>query len=462
MTRREWDGTRFRLFPQYDEGFAPEIVTVSAPAGSLGPGPDDGRMYVANAIDKAREYEPPADAPPYRGALYRPAEPDRRGHFDKISFATPQFRAAHLFGTVRLVLDIWERHGGAPVRWWHPEAPARLELVPLVRWRNAHAGPGFLETGIWPGPDGVGVQPFCLNFDVVAHEVGHAILFGLMGVPPPDRVASQFLAFHECFGDTVAWLGALHFPGVRRRLLDQTAGDLYAPNLVNRLGETAPHQQIRMVSNGVTMADVAGLRVTPAGAWIDPLRLGRNEHHLSQPLTGAIFDLFVELYQHGLAERALIRPVMDARGWSPGAAAVSLNGIHAAHQRAYAAQADAFEAALLAARDTVLGWLLHAVRTLSADQTCFESVAARMLEAAAAGGWSGQLSALLDVFLRRGIDPRPSMTAAPLLLNRNLRASRRGAVIVPGCGPAAPAAHVCTLRHVRRVRGMMPHAHRAA
>ena len=462
MTRHPSGGTRFRLFPQFDEGFAPEIVAVSSPCGSLGPGPADARMYVANAVRKASAYDPPDHAPPYRGAQHPPAVPDGDGHFDAIAGGSPQFRAAHLFGTVRLVLDIWEAQAGEAVQWWHPDAPPRLELIPVVQWRNAQSGPGFLETGLWPGFDGAGAQPFCLNFDVVAHEVGHAILFGLLGVPPAGRLDAQFLAFHECFGDITALLGALHFASVRRRLLQQTAGDLYAPNLVNRLAETAPHQQLRMASNDVTMRDVAGVALDGNGEWVDAAGMGRNAHALSLPMTGAIFDLLVEVYQEGLLSRGLIRPLMDARGWSAGAVAGSLSGIHAEHMRAYARFAAGFDAALMDARDAVSGWLLHAVRSITAGEVRFDRIAARLLEAAALGGWAALFPHLLDRLLRRGIDPRPHLRLAAPHVAPGVRASRRERLLA--LMPAPPAHLGCCgeLRRLNGVRSMMPHAHRAA
>jgi hypothetical protein len=454
-------GTRFRLYPQFDEGFAAEPVEVSSACGSLAPGPADARMYVADAVDKRREYDPPDLAPPYRGATYAAAEAGPDGHFDGIGDDTPQFRAAHLFGSVRLVLDIWERQAGAPVTWYHPDAPARLELVPVVQWQNAHTGPGFLETGIWPAADGA-VQNFCLNMDVVAHEVGHAILFGALGVPPPERLTGEFLAFHECFADMNAVLTALHFPGVRRRLLEQTAGDLYAPNLVNRFAETATHQQLRMVSNGVTMDDVAGLRLGPDGAWIDPLGLNRNEHHLSQPISGAVFDLLVEVYQEGLLERGLIRPLMDARGWARGAVAASMAGIHAEHRRAFGQFAAAFDAALLEARDVVAGWLLHLTRSLEADLLSFGRVAARLLEAALLSGRGRQFPALAQVFVRRGIDPWPELAMVRAGAPGSVRRSRRAAALTVRPSASGRAGCRCELRHVALARRMLPHAHRAA
>ncbi len=453
-------GTRFSLFPQYDEGFAPEVVEVSSPAGSLGPGPRDRRMYVADALGKTRPYAPPDPAPPWTGPVHAPALPDPAGHFDSLPPDTSQFRAAHLFGTVRLVLDIWERLLGGPVPWWHPDASHDLELVPVVHWANAQSGPGFLETGLWPGPDG-SLQPFCLNFDVVAHEVGHALLFGVMGVPSPDRLDESYLGFHESFGDLVALLSALHFPSVRARLLRQTAGDLYALNLLNRLAETAPHQQIRLACNSTTMQDVAGLRVRADGSWFDPAGLGRNAHALSEPLTGVVFDCLVELYQEGLVRRGAIGATHDVRGWSRSGVALSLGSVHDAHRRAYSGFAAAFDAALLDARDAVSAALVHVVRTLPAAGVTFGRVAALMLESVAHGGFASRFDSLLELFLHRGIEPRPHLWLAPVLGQRAVRASRRGARVL-ATQPVPTSCRCADPGHVALARRLMPHAHRSA
>ena len=77
-------------------------------------------------------------------------------------------------------------------------------------------------------------QPFCLNYDIMAHETGHSILFSQIGVPAPDQISVPFLAFHGSFADLVALIGVLHFGSVQTRLLEQTGGNLYVLNLVNR------------------------------------------------------------------------------------------------------------------------------------------------------------------------------------------------------------------------------------
>src|SRR5688572_2619439 len=70
-------GTRFRLYPQppiLQSIGAPEIVWVSQPPGSIGPGPSDDRMYVIDAVGKDEHYAFPY-LPPYRGARNPPVRP---------------------------------------------------------------------------------------------------------------------------------------------------------------------------------------------------------------------------------------------------------------------------------------------------------------------------------------------------------------------------------------------------
>src|SRR5205823_1603059 len=129
---------------------------------------------------------------------------------------------------------------------------------------------------------------------------------------------------------------ALHFPSVMHRLLQQTDGNLYVLNLINRMGEYSDKEQVRLASNTATMADVAGLRLGPNGQWIDPLGLDRNAHALAEPLTGAIFDILVEIYQDGLVARGLISPDADARGWTRQEVADSLRMVRHESARAFA------------------------------------------------------------------------------------------------------------------------------
>lgn len=105
-------GTRFKLFPQppfLEEYGEPEIIEVSSPAGSLGPGPSDHRMFVVDPVAKTHSYgihqnargEPYLYLPPWDGDRYAPVLPDEQGHFDYLEPGTRAFECAHLFGTMR-------------------------------------------------------------------------------------------------------------------------------------------------------------------------------------------------------------------------------------------------------------------------------------------------------------------------------------------------------------------------
>jgi hypothetical protein len=393
-------GTRFRLFPQWQQGFdTPETVLVSSPAGSLRPGPEAPDMYALRPLAKTGPYDPPCDGPPYRGPVLPPVAPDASGHFDHIAPEDPAFLAVHHFGCVRRTLDVWEAYLGRQIIWWHAAVRPQLELVALVDWDNAQSGPGFIEMGMRPNLDGV-MQLFALNFDVVAHETGHTILFSELGVPQDGNLHPQFLAFHESFSDLVALVAALHFPSVAQRLLAQTGGDLYRLNLISRIGEVSRLEQIRRADNTATMADMAGLRIGGDGIWIDPSGQGRNAHALAQPLTGALFDLLVEVCQDRLVASGALPRTADARRHDAAGPAT---------QRAAARFPAAFQAALAHARDVLGGCMGHVMRTADPVTLSFDQVAGLVTEAAVAQGHGHQLADIVGLFIERGIDPRGTL-----------------------------------------------------
>jgi hypothetical protein len=452
-------GTRFRLFPSYAAGYAePEVVELSLSPGTIGPGPSDPWMYAIHPLQKDAPYDPPGYVPPFRGPTYPPALPGLDGHFDHIPVEAPEFLPTHLYGTIRHTLDIWEFYLRRKVVWWHAPRIPQLELIPYLEWQNAHSGPGFIEMGEKPNLAGR-PQPFCLNYDVIAHETGHAILFSMIGVPEQDAVTEAFLAFHESFSDLIALIGEMEIRSVTRRLLAQTDGNLYVLNLVNRIGAYSDTQQVRLASNTRTMADVAGLRLMPDGTWYDPIGQNRNQHAIAEPLTGAIFDCLVELYQDGLAGRGAIPPDLDARGWTRAEVEQSLEAVHAASAAAFARFAQAFHAALDDARHVVARCMAHVMLTVRPETLSFPIVAARFLEAAAGLGCAHQLPVLLHHFLWRGIDPRPVLGIAVPAGAGRPRGEPRGRLYVAEAPNPGPDHACCSQGAFIAARRLMRHAH---
>ena len=96
-----------------------------------------------------------------------------------------------MYATVRRVLDIWEDYFGHRLDWHFESQFERLELIPLIDWDNAQSGFGFLEFGFGRTVSGTvdHTRPYCENFDVLAHELGHSIIFSEVGFPssPADE-----------------------------------------------------------------------------------------------------------------------------------------------------------------------------------------------------------------------------------------------------------------------------------
>ena len=151
-------------------------------------------------------------------------------------------------------------------------------------------------------------------------------------------------------------------------------GNLYLRNVLNRVGEIAPNEQIRLASNRLRMLDVPSLD-TPLGQLTQPQR-----HRIGEPLTGAVFDTLVEVFQQNLVDAGLITPEIDAlsrRGDRPGAGG---DQVQTAFDRAYAAQPGEFARALREARD-YMGVLLALTWSQLKWDLSFADVGRAMLRA---------------------------------------------------------------------------------
>jgi hypothetical protein len=377
-------GTKFRLFPQpsfIDPFRDPETVWLSPDAGTVGPGPSDDRMYAVDPIGKPYPYglvrgpygSPFFYRPPWNGAIQPPPLPDRNGHFDHLRVGTPEFEAAHAYGVARFVLDIWEDYLGRPLKWHFFRDYDRLEIVLLRALSNATAGYGFLELGS-DVVDGV-VRLFDLNFDIIAHEIGHLILYAEVGLPDLDALEGEFFGFHESGADLVALITVLHFDSVVEHLLDTTRGNLYTFNELNRFAELSSNEQIRIAGNSTKMSDFAM-------GWTD-------EHDLSEPLTGALFDTLVDIFHDQLVQRGVISPQVETLMDQLERRRELADVIQSFFDRAYPANQEEFRQALLKARDHMGIALAETFRRLSANYLNYDDVGAAMLEIdqEMTGGW---------------------------------------------------------------------------
>ena len=376
-TRYRRNGTRFLVFPQprHVPGFAqPEIVHVNAAPGTIHAGPQDERIYVVDARHKT-PYPPqprrPGDLPPYAGPRLPPARPDAAGHFDHVGPDAPAFRSATVFATVRCVLEIWEPYFGRRLPWHFRDTYPRLEVIPSVPMDNAASRYGYVELG-FKTPS----RPYCENFEVVAHEVGHLILKSVIGNPPEPKLL-EFRAHEEASADLVAMIASLHFESVVDHVLERTRGKLFSTNAVSRIAEPVTR---RTAFNDKTMTNV---RWKP-----DP---NSYKYGLSLPFTGAVFDILVELYESRLVARGAIPQTLAERSAHVGPAAIL--GVQRRFAEHFKRHRREFKPALVHARDHVTQLLARTWAKTQPTDLSYARVVGNMLAADAelTGGRHGGL-----------------------------------------------------------------------
>jgi hypothetical protein len=330
-------------------------------------------MYVIDPIGKDLSYGkaqgPMGEAnylvPPWPGPIRSPALPDANGHFDYIAVDAPEFELAHLYGAARRTLDVWEGYFGHQIEWHFARTFDQLEIVIQRNLaENAYMGYGFLEVGYHQRADG-NKESFSLNFDVVAHEVGHCIVYSIVGVPDPGLADAEYYGFHESAADLTAMVTALNFDSVIDNLLESTRGNLYTLNVINRVAELSDNQQIRLAANSLSLLDFKR-------GWHD-------EHELAQPMTGAVFDIFIDVFHDALYARGLINHhaeyLSDRLAYWPGYDRV----IQPVFDAAYIEAPGEFRDALVASRDVLGTYLAETWRQLSPDNLSYVDVGRTLL-----------------------------------------------------------------------------------
>lgn len=337
-----------------------ESVCLSSNPVEVGVGPSDDELVVVNTVNKRpfAEHEPAI----IRSELAQPFVPKSELDLNISAGDTEKFCCVHMFGSVRRALDVWETYFGFKLTTPHQN---KIQLIPFVDWNNAQAGDRFIETGFQVSDEGIS-QPFCLSFDVLAHECAHIILFEQIGTPTPRTVTSTYKAFHEAAADWMSLISVLHFENFLEQVLDATSGNLYAQNEWSRFGQVSELAHIRLASNAKRMSQVVSPRV--------PLEdLGSREmHEMAEPLIGALFDIYAGVYQSVLVDLGVPLRTIESR--------TSTAGIHGGRTlqldtaEFYEVYRDEFVEAMKTSRDLMGYMLAHTCMNLPAHFLDFESI----------------------------------------------------------------------------------------
>lgn len=205
-----------------------------------------------------------------------------------------RFHQEHVWAVINRTLALIEdqRVLGRPIPWAF-EGGRLLVLPHAGYWDNAYYDreTGALHFFYFEGKDGDPVYT-CLSHDVVAHELGHAILDGLK--PYYNEVSTPDAAgFHEYFGDAVAMVSALTQEEIAKAAVGHAPARL-GSGVVSKLAAQfglavyglASHDYLRNAENRMNMTK---------------LRDNWEEHDYSLVLTGTFYDVLQRFYAFEVA-----------------------------------------------------------------------------------------------------------------------------------------------------------------
>ena len=220
--------TVFAQDPSVVDLAGPILAKIPVPADRLQRGPRSHRFHVVDVAVGTNNAFPPTqlhvggDSWSYTDRFAGRSKADRLA-----LIGDRDFRAQNVFAVAAHTLALFERHLGRPIPW--NRGYPQLFLVPQARiegnafYSREHNAVLFG----WLPPTGDQLPLYtALSYDIVAHEVTHAILDGLRPrytePGPPDQ-----LAFHEALADLVALFSVFALPGVAEHLLDPKATGRY-------------------------------------------------------------------------------------------------------------------------------------------------------------------------------------------------------------------------------------------
>jgi hypothetical protein len=148
----------------------------------------------------------------------------------------PQFHQVNLFAVAAHTLRSVEKPLGREIMWKHG-GPLVMRPHAFVD-ANAYYDPlsPSLNFGYFDSPFRPETIWTCLSHDIIAHELGHAILDSLR---PLFALSTEIdtPALHEAFGDINALFSALEHPALVDRLYRESGGRMRRPTLISELAE---------------------------------------------------------------------------------------------------------------------------------------------------------------------------------------------------------------------------------
>lgn len=294
----------------------------SADGAKLQPGPVGEYLEVVDYDPASRCFYPPVDLN-HPNLLAQDGMP--------LSETDPRFHQQMVYAVGMATIAVFERALGRTVL-WSPYLPRdargevdraaarsraegefvrRLRIYPhAMREPNAYYDPnrksvlfGYFPARSTPGGRVLprGTVFTCLSYDVIAHEITHALLDGthrhLLDASNPD-----ILAFHEAFSDIVALFQHFSHPEVLRGQIAQVAGNLEDEGMLGQLAQQfgeamGMHRSLRNYLGQTVEQPDGGLKWVPIKPDPTLIQTVTEPHDRGAILVAAMFTAFLTIYR---------------------------------------------------------------------------------------------------------------------------------------------------------------------
>lgn len=231
----------------------------------------------------------------------------------------------------------------------------------------------------------IGTIYTCDSSDVVAHELGHAVL----DFYRPDMWSAASLevaAFHEAFGDFVAMMKNLSHEEVCKYAIQQTGGDFSKENVVSNLAEQMGKAIFKLAPNSgrnpnCLRCAINNFKYVNPGTLPEEApdnKLAAECHSFARIYVGALYDIFVMMYN-------------DVKS-------TGVDDIAAIHE----------------ARDTIMRYVMKAIQFAPLNVYFFESMSRTILWAdVTLNNWKYHNRIQQIFFNRNMLTPQVRMLSAP-------------------------------------------------
>jgi len=204
-------------------------------------------------------------------------------------------QCCQIHNTIAIALECVQKSSDRPVDHW--AAARELTVYPHAGVDfNAYYDRSSLKFFYAVDPNTRKTVYTCESSDIVAHELGHALLDSVR--PDLWSVGSlEVFAFHESFGDIIALLKALQHEELLQYMINQTGGNLEISNVVSGLAEelgTAIYRHTDPLRNALNQFIYSPPESLPDTR--NPNELGREPHSFSRVFTGACYDILTAIY----------------------------------------------------------------------------------------------------------------------------------------------------------------------